>query len=434
MKVKLNQIAKKAKQDKHFKFTSLIHHVNVDNLALCYQELKRDKACGIDGVTVEEYGRNLQENLELLVEQLKTKQYRSKPVRRVYIPKVGKPEKRSLGIPSVEDKIVQIMLKKILESIFESNFLDCSYGFRPNRSCHTAINTLDKTVMTKPVNFVVEVDIKNFFDNVSHYWLHRCLEERISDPNLLWLVRRLIKSGVIEDGQYQASTQGTPQGGNLSPLLSNIYLHYVLDLWFEKKFKPTAKGHVQLIRYCDDFVVCCETKQDAEDFLKLLKERIEKFGLEVSRDKTQIVRFGRHAWQLLKSGNGKVDSFDFLGFTHYCATSRRGKFIMGHKTSKDNLRRKLIEINLWLKKIRSILRLKDWWPVLKAKLTGHYNYFGISGNYRWIYKFYNRVKSIIFKWINRRSQKKSMSFDNYLNYLQFNPLPEPKICHSLYTL
>jgi len=432
MKVKLNQIAKKAMQDKGFKFTSLIHHVNVDNLVLCYRELKRNKACGIDEVTVEEYGENLQGNLKLLVEQLKTKRYRPKPVRRVYIPKAGKLDKRSLGIPSVEDKIVQIMLKKILESIFEADFLENSYGFRPNRNCHTAINALDKFVMTKPVNFVVEVDIKNFFDNVSHYWLHRCLEERISDPNLLWLVRRFLKSGVIEEGQYHASKQGTSQGGNLSPLLSNIYLHYILDLWFEKKFKRRVKGHVQLIRYCDDFVVCCEAKQDAEDFLKLLTQRFEQFGLEISKDKTQIVRFGRRAWQYAKSSKGKVSSFTFLGFTHYCAASRRGKFIMGHKTSKENLRRKLIEINLWLRQIRSMLRLKDWWPTLKSKLTGHYNYFGVSGNFRCISKFYRQVKSIIFKWINRRSQKKSMSFEIYLKYLQLNPLPEPRICYSLY--
>lgn len=282
MKGKLNQIALKAKQEKRFKFTSLVHHINVDNLALCYRELKRNKACGIDGMTVESYGEDLQGNLTQLVERLKTKRYRPKPARRVYIPKVGKSEKRGLGMPSVEDKIVQIMLKKLLENIFEADFLDCSYGFRANRNCHDAVNTLDKSVMTKPVNFVVEVDIKGFFDNVSHHWLHRCLEERIADPNLMWLVRRFLKSGVVEDGSYQASTRGTPQGGILSPLLANIYLHYVLDLWFEKKFKPQARGYMQCIRYCDDFVVCCESEKDAKDFLELLTQRLDQFGLEIS--------------------------------------------------------------------------------------------------------------------------------------------------------
>lgn len=434
MKVKLNQIAKKARQYKRLRFTSLVHHINVNNLALCYRELKRNKACGIDGVTVEQYGENLKGNLTQLVERLKTKQYRAKPAKRVYIPKAGKTEKRGLGIPSVEDKTVQIMLKKILESIYEADFLDCSHGFRPKRGCHDAVKALDKSVMTKPVNFVVEVDIKGFFDNVSHYWLHRCLEERIADPNLLWLVRRLLKSGVVEEGQYQASTQGTPQGGNISPLLANIYLHYVLDLWFEKKFKRTAKGYVQLIRYCDDFVVCCESEKDANEFLESLQLRLEKFSLEISKEKTKIVRFGRRAWQQAKGRKEKASSFNFLGFTHYCATSRRGKFIMGHKTSKENLQRKLREIKTWLRSIRGFLRLKDWWPVLKAKLTGHYNYFGISGNYRCIARFYSQVKSMMFKWINRRSQKKSMTFEVYLNYLQLNPLPEPKICYALYTL
>ena len=434
MKVKLNQIAHKAKQDKRLKFTSLAHHVNEENLALCYQELKRNKACGIDGVTVEAYGEELEGNLKRLVGKMKAKQYRPKPVKRVYIPKAGRGDKRGLGIPSVEDKIVQIMLKKILESIYEADFLNCSYGFRPGRSCHNAVNALDKTVMTKPVNFIVEVDIKGFFDNVSHYWLLRCLEERISDPNILWLIRRFLKAGVVEEGHYQASEVGTPQGGNLSPLLANIYLHYVLDLWFERKFKSEATGHIELIRYCDDFVVCCESERDAKKLLEELKQRLHQFGLEISEEKTRIVRFGRNAWRLASKGGGKVSGFNFLGFTHYCAASRRGKFIMGHKTSKENLSRKLREIKKWLKAIRSLLRLKEWWPVLKAKLMGHYNYFGISGNYRCIAGFYIRVKWLVFKWINRRSQKKSMTLEVYSNYLQLNPLPEPRICQTLYTL
>lgn len=434
MKVKLNQIAHKAKQDRSFKFTSLVHHVNEENLALCYQELKRNRACGIDGVTVDSYGEKLEDNLKQLVFRMKTKRYRPQPVRRVYIPKAGKDEKRGLGIPSVEDKIVQIMLKKILENIFEADFLDLSYGFRPNKSCHGAVKALDKAVMTKSVNYIVEVDIKGFFDNVSHYWLQRCLEERIGDPNILWLIRRFLKAGVVEEGNYQASSNGTPQGGNLSPLLANIYLHYVLDLWFEKKIKSKAKGYIELIRYCDDFVVCCESERDAKSFLDLLKQRLDQFGLEVSKEKTGIVRFGRSAWKLANKRKEKVGSFNFLGFTHYCAKSRSGKFIMGHKTSKENLRLKLKELKKWLKAIRNRVRLKEWWKVLKAKLTGHYNYFGISGNYHSISQFYERVKSLVFKWINRRSQKKSMSFERYVKYLQFNPLPEPRICYALYTL
>ena len=432
MQVKLNRIAKRAKQDKKLKFTSLVHHVNEANLAECYRELKANKACGIDGETVEAYGWNLKDKLSQLVESMKSKQYRPKPVKRVYIPKTGKNEKRGLGIPSVEDKLVQIMLKKILEQIYEVEFLDVSYGFRPKLSCHDAVKALDKVVMTKPINYIVEVDIKGFFDNVSHYWLQRCLEEKITDKNLLWLVRKFLKAGVIEDGKQLATEVGTPQGGVISPLLANIYLHYVLDLWFKKEIKSQAKGHMDLIRYCDDFVVCCESEKDAKNFLELLHLRLNKFGLQVSEEKTKVFKFGRQVWKQAQRSKEKVETFNFLGFTHYCGKSRRGYFIMGHKTSKENLCRKLKETKEWLKKIRNKLRLKEWWPVLKSKLTGHYNYFGVSGNYRCLQQFYSQIFSMVFKWINRRSQKKSMSFDQYQNYLQWNPLPIPRICYAMY--
>lgn len=433
MQVKLDQIARRAKQDKQLKFTSLSHHVNEANLAECYQDLKRNKACGIDGQTVEAYGENLEDRLNQLVKSMKTKQYRPKPVKRVYIPKAGgRNEKRGLGIPSVEDKLVQIMLKKILEQIYEAEFLDVSYGFRPKRSCHDALKALDKTVMTKPINYVVEVDIKGFFDNVNHYWLQRCLEERIADRNLLWLVRKFLKAGVIEDGKKVATELGAPQGGVASPIFANIYLHYVLDLWFEKKIKPQAKGHMSLVRYSDDFVVCCESEKDARSFLELLILRLRKFGLQVSEDKTKVLKFGRKVWQQAQRRKEKVESFNFLGFTHYCGKSRLGYFVMGHKTSKENFCQKLKETKEWLKKIRNQLRLKEWWLVLKSKLTGHYNYFGISGNYRCLQQFYKNIYWMVFKWINRRSQKKSMTLEVYHNYLQWNPLPTPRICYAMY--
>ena len=430
---KLNLIAKKSQQDKRLRFTSLYHHINEGNLARCYQLLKRDKACGIDGETVASYGENLSSNLTRLVESLKAKSYRPKPVRRVLIPKPGKVEKRKLGIPSVEDKLVQMVLKQILEKIYEADFKDSSYGFRPGRSCHHAVKALDTSVMTKPVNYIVEVDIRKFFDEVNHYWLQRCLEERIADRNVLWLVRRFLKAGVMVDGEIISTTVGTPQGGVISPLLANIYLHYVLDLWFEKRFKTQAKGYVEIVRYCDDFVVCCESEHDAKNFLQELRIRFSKFGLRIAEDKTKVLKFGRRAWQLSQRRKEKLESFTFLGFTHYCTKSRRGKFIMGHKTSKENLARKLKETKEWMKKIRNRLALKDWWPTLKAKLTGHYNYFGISGNYRCLMQFYKSIFFLTFKWINRRSQKKSMTFKQYVNYLQLNPLPTPRICYALYT-
>ncbi|WP_341820125.1 group II intron reverse transcriptase/maturase [Wolbachia endosymbiont (group A) of Andrena bucephala] len=432
MRYKLNQIAVRAKQDKRLKFTSLVHLINTENLARCYKELKRNKACGVDQITVESYGENLNEKLEVLVESMKRKQYQPQPVKRVYIPKAGSKEKRGLGIPSTEDKLVQIMLKKILENIYEANFLDSSYGFRPGRNCHQAVNALDKAVMYKPINYIVEVDIKKFYDNIQHKWLMRCLRERITDPNLLWLVKRFLKAGIVEAGNYEATKQGTPQGGIVSPVLANIYLHYVLDLWIEKKFKPRSRGYIQVIRFCDDFVVCCESKVDAEEFLELLKQRLNKFGLEVSENKTRVVKFGKRERQRAIREKQRTESFNFLGFTHYGAKSRRGRLMMGHKTSKLNLARKLKEIKEWLKIVRGSIRLKDWWQVLKAKLTGHYNYFGISGNYWCLKQFYTSVRKLAFKWINRRSQKKSMTWEQFVHYVEVNPLPKPKIHFSLY--
>ncbi|NSX83908.1 group II intron reverse transcriptase/maturase, partial [Wolbachia endosymbiont of Atemnus politus] len=431
MQRKLNQIAVRAKQDKRVKFTSLVHLINAENLALCYKELKRNKACGIDQVTVEAYGETLEEKLRMLVDSMKRKQYKPQPVRRVYIPKAGSEEKRGLGILSTEDKLVQIMLKKILENIYEANFLDQSYGFRPGRSCHQAVKALDKAVMYKPTNYIVEVDIRKFYDNIQHKWLMRCLRERISDPNLLWLVKQCLKAGVMEAGHYKTTTQGAPQGGIVSPVLANVYLHYVLDLWFEKKVKPKSKWYMELVRYADDLVVCCESEEDAKEFLESLKQRLAKFGLEVSENKTRIVKFGKKECYQAKREKKKTESFNFLGFTHYSAKSRKGRLIMGHKTSKVSLARKLKEIKEWLKTIRNHTCLKDWWQILKAKLRGHYNYFGISGNYQWLSKFEQAVKKLTFKWINRRSQKKSMNWEQFEHYTQVNPLPKPKICFSL---
>lgn len=431
---KLKLIAEKAEQDRKLKFTSLAHLINAESLAECYGELKKNKAIGIDGVTVEEYGANLEENLKELIGRMKAKKYQPQPVRRVYIPKPEKTEKRALGIPAVEDKIVQLMMKKILEAMYEADFLDCSNGFRPNRNCHEAINQLDKGVMTKPVNYIVEVDIEKFFDSVQHDWLLKCLEERISDPNFLLLIRKFLKAGVIEEGKQIESKAGTPQGGIISPILANIYLHYVLDLWFEKKYQRETRGYTRLIRYCDDFVVLCQTQRDSENFLVELEKRLEKFGLHISKAKTKVVKFGRKEWEKSQRERKRVETFNFLGFTHYCKASRNGKFIMGHKTTKQNMSRKLKETNEWLRKVRNMYPMKEWWPILKAKLTGHYNYFGISGNMASIKQFYNEVVMMSYKWINRRSQKKSMTWELFKKYLKWNPIPQPRIYHSLYTL
>jgi RNA-directed DNA polymerase len=430
----LSLIAAKSQQNRKEKFTSLAHLLNEEMLVDCFSTLHPKKAVGSDGVTVQAYQANLVQNVSQLVAQMKSKEWRPQPVRRVYIPKPGKVEKRPLGIPSTEDKMIQEGVRRILESIFEPDFLDCSHGFRPNRSCHTALVALDEALTKKPVNFVVEVDIRGFFDNVSHYWLQKCLEERISDPNFLWVIRRILKAGVMEEGRKNESEQGTPQGGIVSPLLANIYLHYVLDLWFERKFKKGSQNFMQLIRYCDDFVVAFESRKDAEQFLTELHARLAKFGLEVAPEKTRLLEFGKRSWKRHQKAGTKGETFSFLGFTHYMTASRAGFCVPGHKTSKENLRRKLRDMKEWLKNVRSAARLSEWRPILNSKLVGHYNYFGVSGNMRCLQQFFRQTQQLLFKWLNRRSQKKSFNRTEFYDYLQRNPLPQPRIRHRLFVL
>lgn len=430
---KLISLTQRARRGPKYKFISLAHLLNEDFLLGCFLELKRDKAPGVDGVTVKEYEVNLGENIKDLVERLKSNRYRPQPVRRVFIPNPNG-ERRPLGIPTLEDKIVQMGIKKILEAIYEVDFVDVSYGFRPNRSCHQALDVLDKVVMTKPVNYVVDVDIEKFFDSVDHKWLMECLRQRIKDSRLLRIVGRLLKSGVIEEGKYLETDRGTPQGGILSPLLANIYLHYILDLWFEKKVKPQLRGYTHLIRYADDFMVVFQAGIEAKRFVEMLKERLNKFGLKLKEDKTRVIEFGRYAWQKAQSEGRKVATFDFLGFTHYCDKTRRGKFKLGRKTSRKKFWQKLKETNHWLKKVRNLVELQEWWKVLRQKLIGHYRYYGMSGNMVGIRAFHEEVSKLAYKWINRRSQKKSYTYRQYCRFKEYNPLPEPKIYHLTYAL
>lgn len=432
IKSKLQLIAEKASKDSKLKFTSLMHLINKDSLARCYGRLKFNKAAGIDGVTVEQYGKHLDKNLDDLLARMKAGKYQPQAVRRVEIPKLGRSERRSLGIPAVEDKLVQLVMKEILEAIYEQDFLDCSYGFRPNRSCHQAIDCLDKVIMWQPINHVVDADIKGFFDNVSHYWLLRCLEERIADPKFLLLIRKFLKAGIMDGEQLLASKAGTPQGGVISPILANIYLHYVLDLWFEREFKRKIRGRAEMVRYCDDFVVCSEKKEEAELFMEELKLRLAKFKLEIAEGKSSIVKFGRAAWHASHRGGGKVATFDFLGFTHYCTKSRSGKFMLGLKTQRKRLSAALKGMNKWLKGVRNRVPLKDLWRIFAWKLRGHYAYFGVSSNIRSLRSMHYHAKRLLYKWVNKRSQKRSMNWEQFSKYLLLNPLPCPKIYYSLY--
>ena len=429
MQTKLNLITEHTIKDKNFKFTSLAHLLNEISLKECFHMLKKNKAPGQDKVTYEEYGMYLVTNIQKLVKRMKAGKYYPQPVRRVYIPK-GEGKKRPLGIPALEDKIVQMGITRILNSIFEPNFLDCSYGFRTGKSCHQALKQLDNSIMTKPVSYLIDADIRNFFDNVDHDWMMKMLGEKIADKNLLKIIKKFLKAGVMEADKLYQTKEGTPQGGILSPTLSNIYLHYILDLWMEKIVKRDTSGYVELLRYCDDFVILVQYKNEAEKILAEIDKRLNKFGLDLSKEKTRLIEFGRYA--KVDAKDKKPDTFDFLGFTHFCDKTRNGSFKVGRKTRRKKFNLSLKKMNSWLKAIRNRIKTKEWWKIVSAKLRGHFEYYGVSGNYTAIKEFYQLALKLIFKWINRRSQKKNMNWKQFINYLKYYPLPLPKIKHNIY--
>lgn len=425
---KLSLITSKAKENPNERFTSLMHLLNEDFLKSCFNCLKRGKAAGADGTTVAEYGESLTENIKDLVGRLRNWQYRPKPARRVYIPKGGG-KMRPLGITTVEDKIVQLALKRILEAIYEADFLAVSFGFRPGRNCHQAVDTLYEAVMVRYTNYIADIDIERFFDTVDHKELMALLKKRIADPNILRLIGRFLKAGYMEEGKFHQADEGTPQGSILSPVLANVYLHYCLDLWFEQDFKKQAIAYCQLIRYADDVVATFQKKADATMFETEVVKRLARFGLKISEEKSRTIPFGRYPFASARKQGRKLDTFDFLGFNFYCTTSRKGNFLLGRKTSKKKYRQKMGELKKWLKAVRNRCKLKEWWGILGRKLEGHYRYYGISGNMKEIQSYYSQAVSKTFKWVNRRSQKKSYNWLQFCKYLQDNPLPKPRIYH-----
>ena len=345
---------------------------------------------------------------------------------------MGSIKLRPLGIPAYEDKIVQLAaLSKILTAIYEQDFLDTSYGFRPGRNCHDALRTLHNTIMSKKINWIVDADIEGFFDNVNHEWMRRALEVRIKGPQIIRLVMRILKAGIMEQGVIKPSLMGTPQGGVISPILANIYLHYILDLWFDRIIKRSLSGSAYMIRYADDFICCFQYRKEAYRFFEALEKRLAKFGLKLAAEKTRIIEFGMFAAQSRRSkGEGKPEPFDFLGFTHYCGLSRNGKFRVKRRTSKQKLNGAVARIKQWLKQAR-YLPVRDIIKGLNLRLVGHFRYYGVTDNSPGISSFLHIVTGLLFKWLNRRSQRNSYTWENFKKLLSVYPLQKARIYVSV---
>ena len=402
MLTKLQDIRKMSQ--KHARLETLINRVNYDSLLSERERQVPKKAKGIDGVSKEEYGKNLDENLKNLVSSMKKFTYRPKPVLRTYIPKPNG-DLRPLGIPSYEDKLVQGVMGDILTQVYEPRFLDCSYGFRPGRGQHQAIKKINDLIMHKRVNYILDCDIKSFFDNVDHSWLVKFLEHDIADKNFIRYIVRIIRAGIVEDGVLRKSEKGVAQGELISPVLSNVYLHYVLDSWFEKKIKMELKGEAYLVRFADDFVIMFEYEEEAYKVYSKLEERLKVFGLELAKEKSRILPFGRNS----KSD----DTFDFLGFNHFNSKTKQGFYAVGHKVAKKKIKMFKAKLKEWLKNNRNVLKFEVLMDKLNTKLTGVYRYYGINGTMPHLKALHNYAMYTTHKWLNRRSQRKSFTLDKF---------------------
>ena len=419
MQTSLRGIAKKAREQKKHRFQDLYRLLNEEFLLDSWRYIRKDAAYGVDQVSAEEYEENLEENIRRLVERLKRKSYRAKLVRRQYIPK-GEGKFRPLGIPATEDKLLQVAVKRILEAIYEQDFLRCSYGYRPNVSALHAVDKLTVKVQFGQYNFIVEADIKGYFDNIDHEMLVEMLEERIDDRALIRLIEKWLKAGILDtDGKVIHPVTGTPQGGIVSPILANVYLHYVLDLWFHQVVKKHCRGEACLIRYADDFVCAFQYQEDAERFYRVLGKRLGKFGLEAAAEKTRVIPFDRD------SPSGK-SGFEFLGFEFYWGKDRGGRPHLKRRTSRKRLRASLNRFAAWCRENRN-LRLMILFRQLNAKLRGYFNYYGVVGNYASLNQFFWQAMRILFKWLNRRSQRRSFNWQGFQELLKHFRVEQPRI-------
>jgi len=426
--MELTRIVELARQDAGRKFYSIAHLLTTEALWEAFDNLRKNAAAGVDGVTHAEYEEHLVENLCKLHEKLKSKTYRAQPLRRIYIDKEDG-RKRPISIPSLEDKIVQRATVELLNAIFEQDFLDCSYGFRPGRSAHDALDEVGRVICRGPTEYVLELDISSYFDSIVRKQLMAMVERRVSDASILRLIGKWINVGVVDEGRLLTSETGTGQGQIISPLLANIYLHHVLDVWFETEVKPRLRGKAFAIRYADDGLLCFQFKEDAERVLEVLPKRFAKYGLTLHPEKTRLVKFGRSAYYQAKRMKTKTATFDFLGFTHRTAPSRAGKFAMHVSTMKKRLRRGLVAIAAWCREhLHTPLECQQ--QMLNAKLRGHYQYYGRPTNYRSLKKFVHAVRRIWRQWLARRTRGRSLPWLRFNRLLVRYPLLRPRITHA----
>ena len=431
MLTKLARISELSATNPDMVFTSVAHLINVELLEDCHKEMDGKKAVGIDGVTKDEYNKNLKENLENLVERLKRKAYHPKPALRVEIPK-DNGKMRPLSIYCYEDKLVQEAVRRILEAVFEPLFYDEMMGFRPGRGCHKAIKKLNVIIERGATSWVLDADIKGFFDHLDQEWIIRFIESKIKDPSFIRIIRRILKSGIMKDYHFEDTEEGSGQGSVCSPIIANIYMHYVLIWWFKEKIQKEFKGFCATVVYADDFVACFQYKRDAEEFYERLKRRMAHFNLEMEENKTRLIEFGRFAAEnRRKRGEGKPETFTFLGFTHYCSVSAKGRFRVKRKTSKKKFAKKCRELNTTIRNMRT-MKLTDIIFKLNQILIGYYHYYGITDNYRGIASMKDKIERMLFYWLNRRSQKKSYTWEGFHELLKRFPLAKPKIYVRIY--
>ena len=409
--------------------SDLAHLLTIDALYAAFLSLRTEASAGVDGVTYKQYDVHAWEKIPILHEKLKSGEYRAQPLKRVYIPKEDG-RQRPISIPSLEDKIVQRATVKLLNAIYEQDFLECSYGFRPGRSAQHALDEIGRVICRRPISFVLEADICSYFDNIVRSQLMEMIEKRVSDGSILRLIRKWINIGVIDEGRLLVTEMGTGQGQVISPLLANIYLHDVLDEWFQQVVKPRLKGEAYEIRYADDFILCFQFREDAEKVVEVLHQRFAKYGLQLHPDKTRLIEFGPNALtKSEQSGGKKPATLDFLGFTHICKWSRRGRFMIQLRTMRKRLRRSLKAVAAWCRQHRHD-PVEEQCKALNRKLRGHYQYYGRPTNFRSLREYYRNVRWIWKTWLNRRTRGKTMNWERFGLLLRRYPLLLPRITRA----